>query len=43
MSYCGMLALLAAESVRVCPEGRVGPRVSDAVVLVVAEEDEVEI
>lgn len=43
MSYCGMLALLADESVRVWPEGRVGPRLGDVGVLVVAEEDVVEI
>lgn len=41
MSYCGMLALLAADSVRVWPDGRVGLSVGDVVVLVVDEEDDV--
>lgn len=40
MSYCGMLALLAADSVRAWPDGRVGPSVGDVVDLVVTEEED---
>jgi hypothetical protein len=38
-----MLALLAAESVRAWPEGRVGPEGGEFGVLVVVDEDVVEI